>query len=56
MSFFCKTRTDTLRNEMRSGFGRVERRLGNLETRVESLETEVQTVKTENTNSAKGLA
>ncbi len=37
--------TAELRNEMRTGFDRVDRRLGNLQTRVESLEIEVQTVK-----------
>jgi len=42
-----RNETFELRNEMRSGFGRVERRLGNLESRVESLETEVQSVKTD---------
>ena len=36
-----------LRNEVRAGFGRVERRLGNLEVRVESVETELQMVKTD---------
>jgi predicted nucleic acid-binding Zn-ribbon protein len=36
-------RADTaeLRDEVRSGFGRVERRLGNLENRVENLEDRV---------------
>jgi archaellum component FlaC len=34
-----------LRNEMRLGFSRVDRRLGNIENRVEHLETEVHDVK-----------
>ena len=39
--------TGGLRDEMRLGFSRVERRLGNLETRVEGLETRVGGVETE---------
>jgi predicted nucleic acid-binding Zn-ribbon protein len=41
-------RSDTaeLRNEVRAGFGRVDRRLGNLETRVEGVETELRSVET----------
>jgi hypothetical protein len=43
------TRADTseLRNEMRAGFGRVERRLGNVEIRVENIETELRVVQTD---------
>lgn len=37
--------TANLRNEVRTGFSRVERRLGNLEIRVESLEVEMQSMK-----------
>ncbi len=39
----AELRKDTaeLRDEMRSGFGRVERRLGNLGNRVEGVETEL---------------
>ena len=39
--------TAALRNEMRLGFGRVERRLGNLETRVEGVETELRSFRCE---------
>jgi len=39
--------TAELRNEVRAGFGRVDRRLGNLETCVEGVETELRSVKTE---------
>ena len=35
-----ESRVDALATETRSGFDRVERRLGNLETRVEGIETE----------------
>jgi hypothetical protein len=42
-----RSETSELRNEMRAGFGRVDRRFGNLENRIESLETEVQIVKTD---------
>ena len=38
--------TSELRDEMRAGFGRVERRLGNLEVRVENVETELRIVQT----------
>jgi hypothetical protein len=43
------SRTDTseLRNEVRAGFGRIERRLGNLEIRVENVETELRVVQTD---------
>lgn len=37
-----RTETSDLRTEMRSGFHRVEHRLGNLETRVEGIETELR--------------
>jgi hypothetical protein len=39
--------TSLLRDEMRAGFGRVERRLGNLEIRVENVETELRVVQTD---------
>jgi len=39
--------TSELRDEMRAGFGRVERRLGNLEIRVENVETELRIVQTD---------
>jgi hypothetical protein len=39
--------TSELSEEMRAGFGRVERRLGNLEVRVENVETELRTVQTD---------
>ncbi len=42
-----RTETSELRNEMRAGFGRVERRLGNLEIRVEGVETELKMVQTD---------
>ena len=42
-----RTDTSELRDEMRSGFSRVERRLGNLEIRVENVETEVRIVQTD---------
>ena len=39
--------TSELRAEMRSGFGRVERRLGNLEIRVQNVETELRSFRCE---------
>jgi predicted nucleic acid-binding Zn-ribbon protein len=39
--------TSELRDEMRAGFGRVERRLGNLEIRVENVETELRVVQSD---------
>jgi hypothetical protein len=39
--------TSELRNEMRAGFGRVERRIGNLEICVENVETEVRVLQTD---------
>jgi hypothetical protein len=39
--------TSSLRDEMRAGFGRVERRLGNLENRVKDVETELRVVQTD---------
>jgi hypothetical protein len=36
-----------LRTEMRTGFNRVERRLGNLETRVEGVETDLRSFRAE---------
>jgi septation ring formation regulator EzrA len=39
--------TSELRDEMRAGFGRVERRLGNLQIRVENVETELRVVQTD---------
>jgi len=42
-----RTDTSELRNEMRSGFGRVERRLGNLQIRVENVEIELRIVQTD---------
>jgi len=39
--------TSELRDEMRAGFGRVERRLGNLEIRVENVEKELRVVQTD---------
>lgn len=42
-----RNETSELRNAMRAGFGRVERRLGNLENRVENVETELQIVESD---------
>ena len=42
-----RNETSDLRSEMRSGFGRVERRLGNIEVRVETLETELRSFRGE---------
>jgi predicted RNase H-like nuclease (RuvC/YqgF family) len=41
-----ESRVDSLATEMRTGFDRVERRLGNLETRVEGIETRLERVET----------
>ena len=43
------SRTDTseLRDELRAGFSRVERRLGNIEIRVETLETDLRSFRGE---------
>jgi hypothetical protein len=42
-----RNETTGLRNEMRCGFNRVERRLGNLENRVEGLETDLRSFRGE---------
>jgi len=42
-----RNETSSIREEMRAGFGRVERRLGNLEIRVENVETELRVVQTD---------
>jgi hypothetical protein len=42
-----RNETSELRSEMRSGFGRVERRLGNIEVRVETVETDLRSFRGE---------